>query len=61
MQNYKMYIDGEWCEGAAKEVMNNQNPASGETFATVCQANESDVNRAIEAAYRSSKAWGKCW
>jgi len=59
MQNYKMYIDGEWCEGANNEVLYNLNPASGEIFATVSQANESDVERSLAAAYQSSKTWGK--
>ncbi|MFN8674605.1 MAG: aldehyde dehydrogenase family protein [Candidatus Sericytochromatia bacterium] len=50
MQNYKMYINGEFTDGTSGKVMDIYNPANGEVFAQVPQANEKDMEHAIDAA-----------
>ena len=50
MQNYKMYINGEFTSGTTTSAMDIYNPATGEVFAQVPQANEKDMEHAIESA-----------
>lgn len=57
--HYKLYIDGEWIDGGAGQVMESQNPATGEVWATFACASPDDVNRAVSAATRTldDPAW----
>lgn len=57
--HYKLFIDGEWVEGSAGQVMTSQNPATGENWATFACASADDVARAVAAAKRalSDSAW----
>lgn len=59
MQHYKLFIDGQWVEGAAGQVLTSQNPATGEGWATFACAAPMDVDRAIKAARQalSDPAW----
>ena len=50
--HYQLFIDGEWVEGAAGQVMASQNPATGQDWTTFACAAPEDVNRAITAARR---------
>lgn len=45
-----MLINGEWCDGKAREYMESINPATGEINAVFCRGDKHDVNRAVEAA-----------
>ena len=48
--HYRLFIDGQWVEGSAGQVMESENPASGETWATFACASPEDVERAVAAA-----------
>jgi len=53
LPHYQLFIDGEWSEGSAQQVMETQNPANGETWATFACASSDDVDRAVKAARRN--------
>ena len=61
LKRYQMYIDGEWTDAENGATFTSVNPATGETWAEVPEASESDVNRAVEAAHRAFKEgpWSK--
>ncbi|PWA10395.1 betaine-aldehyde dehydrogenase [Pueribacillus theae] len=46
----KMFINGEWVASISEQTFETKNPATGEVLATVYEAGEEDVNRAVEAA-----------
>jgi acyl-CoA reductase-like NAD-dependent aldehyde dehydrogenase len=49
----KLYIGGKWVESASGKTFDTLNPATGEVLATVYEAGEEDVNRAVEAARKA--------
>ncbi|RDL45580.1 carnitine dehydratase [Marinomonas piezotolerans] len=53
LPHYSLFIDGEWVEGAAGNVMPTVNPATGEQWATFACAEPEDVDRAVKAARRA--------
>lgn len=53
LPHYKLFIDGEWVEGAANKKMPTINPATGDAWATFACAEPEDVERAVKAARRS--------
>ncbi|WP_425084611.1 aldehyde dehydrogenase [Ruegeria profundi] len=57
--HYQLFIDGTWTEGANRQVMTSQNPATSEAWASFACAAPEDVDRAISAARRSlnDPAW----
>lgn len=59
MQEYRLFINGEWVETQDGEVLDDINPSTGEVFARVHQAGPKDVEHAITAASAASVAWGK--
>ena len=50
IQNFKMFIDGEWVESSSGKKIETLNPELNEVWATVPEANEEDVDRAVKAA-----------
>ena len=58
MREHKLFIDGQWGPSSSGTVADNLNPATGEAYAKVHQADEADVKRAIAAAYRARTSWG---
>lgn len=50
MKSYQMYIGGEFTQGSTTKVMDVYNPATGEVFAQVPEANRQDMKSAIAAA-----------
>lgn len=48
--HYQMFIAGSWAEGSDGQVMESENPATGECWATFACASPSDVDRAVTAA-----------
>ncbi|GAB1155409.1 benzaldehyde dehydrogenase [Paenibacillus illinoisensis] len=55
----KQYINGEWVEGSGEKTMENMNPYTGEVIATWRSSSKTDIDRAYEAAQKSSLAWRK--
>jgi len=48
--DYQMYIGGEWVPSISGETIPSINPYTGQTLATVPNANSSDIDRAVKAA-----------
>ena len=59
MQDYLMYIDGEWCGSESGRTFDAINPATGAAFARVSRGSRADAQRAIAAANQARKTWSK--
>ena len=53
MNDYQLYIDGEFCESSDGGRFDTVNPATGEIWASAPAATEADVDRAVRAARRA--------
>ncbi|GAC1340387.1 MAG: aldehyde dehydrogenase [Acetobacteraceae bacterium] len=51
MQQYSMFIDGEWVAAADGTVFETTNPYTGKPWATVPRGGAADADRAVEAAH----------
>ncbi|WP_440912541.1 aldehyde dehydrogenase [Candidatus Pelagibacter sp.] len=59
IQDFKMFIDGEWVESSSNKKIETLNPENNEVWATVPEANEEDVNKAVIAAQKAFETtWG---
>ena len=59
IQNFKMFIDGQWVDSESKKRIETLNPENNEVWATVPEANEKDVDKAVNAAHKAFKnSWG---
>jgi acyl-CoA reductase-like NAD-dependent aldehyde dehydrogenase len=54
-----LWIDGQEVAAASGAPFDVENPANEQTIATVAEAREEDVDRAVEAASKAFQAWGK--
>ena len=60
MQQYKLYINGEWKESSGKKRFNSINPSTEENWASFAEANADDVNEAVESSYNAFHGdWSK--
>jgi len=60
IQNFKMYIDGQWVESESGKTIETLNPETNEVWATVPEANEEDVDKAVKAAHNAfNGSWSK--
>jgi aldehyde dehydrogenase (NAD+) len=61
LKRYQMYIDGTWRDAGDGKTFQSVNPTTGEAWATIPAATASDVEQAIQAAYRafSEGEWAK--
>ena len=50
IKNFKMYINGEWVESSSGNKIETLNPETNKVWATVPEANEADVDKAVKAA-----------
>ncbi|NJD77175.1 MAG: aldehyde dehydrogenase family protein [Candidatus Methanoperedens sp.] len=57
MQEYKLFIDGEWIESSNGETFDDFNPATLELIARLHKASEDDVRRAADSAEDAFDAW----
>ena len=48
IQNFKMYINGEWVDSSSGKKIETLNPENNEVWATVPEANENDVDKAVK-------------
>ncbi len=53
IQNFKMYINGEWVDSFSGKKIETLNPENNEVWATVPEANEKDVDKAVQSAQKA--------
>ena len=53
MEKYDLYIDGGWCEASSGRRFESFNPYSTQPWASLAEADETDVDRAVKAADRA--------
>jgi acyl-CoA reductase-like NAD-dependent aldehyde dehydrogenase len=53
LDRFQMLIDGEWVDAEGDRRFDSINPATGLAWASIPDASEGDVNRAVEAAQRA--------
>ena len=59
IQSFDMLIDGEWVQASSGQTFESTNPATNAVWATVPEATEDDVNRAVAAAKAAFEGeWG---
>ena len=54
---YRHFVGGEWIDSTLKEWIDVENPATGETIASVPRGSAEDADRAIQAAWNAQPAW----
>lgn len=61
IRNYKMLVGGEWVDARSEKTFESVNPYTGRVWATVPEAGEEDVDRAVRAARGAfdEGPWGK--
>lgn len=57
MQEYKLFINGEWIPSGSGETFDNINPATLEPIGKFHRATEEDVNRAVDSAEDAFDSW----
>jgi (Z)-2-((N-methylformamido)methylene)-5-hydroxybutyrolactone dehydrogenase len=58
IQDFKMYIDGQWVDSESGKTIETLNPENNEVWATVPEASIKDVDKAVKAAQRAfEKSW----
>src|SRR5207237_10200978 len=59
-RRYQLFIDGQFVDAESGKTFKTPNPATGETFAEVAEADEADVNKAVAAARKATTGkWSK--
>jgi aldehyde dehydrogenase (NAD+)/betaine-aldehyde dehydrogenase len=53
IKNFKMFIDGQWVNSESGKTIETLNPENNEVWATVPEANEKDVDKAVRAAQKA--------
>ena len=53
IKHYQLLIDGEWSDASDGRVFDSVDPATGQIWARFAEANEDDVDRAVNAATRA--------
>jgi aldehyde dehydrogenase len=56
---YDNYIGGEWVAPNQGRYFENPTPVTGQTFCEVARSDDSDIERALDAAHAAAPAWGK--
>src|SRR5712691_9417488 len=59
-RRYQLFIDGQFVDAASGKTFTSPNPATGETFAEVAEADKADVDKAVAAARKAMTGkWSK--
>ncbi len=58
MQEYLLFINGQWVPGSDNTLEDDLNPANGEVYARVHQGSKKDLESAIDAAHAAFQFWG---
>ncbi len=53
IQDFKMYINGEWVDSSSGKKIETLNPENNEVWATVPEADEKDVDKAVQSAQKA--------
>ena len=59
MQEYKLFIDGEWTDSSTDKTFYDLNPATLDKLTSLQVAGKDDVDRAVEAAWDAFKTWNE--
>lgn len=59
MQEYKLFINGEYVPSSENIIVESKNPYDNSVFAKVHFASAYDVEKAINSAYQAQKLWAK--
>ena len=57
INNYKLYINGDWVDSATGQITEVLNPSTEGVVGTVQNGNEVDAKKALEAAHAAGKEW----
>jgi acyl-CoA reductase-like NAD-dependent aldehyde dehydrogenase len=57
MDEYKLFINGEWLNSSTEETFEDLNPATLEVIAKLQEASEDDVSRASDSAEEAFESW----
>lgn len=57
MQEYKLFINGEWVESGSGETFDDINPATLEIIGKLHKASEEDLERAVDSAEEAFETW----
>src|SRR5207245_9286777 len=59
-RRYQLFIDGEFVDSESGKTFKTPNPATGETFAEVAEADKADIDKAVAAARKAFEGkWSK--
>lgn len=56
---YENFIGGEWVAPASGEYFEDISPVNGKPFAEVARGNAQDIDKAVDAAWKAFKTYGK--
>ncbi len=56
---YENYIGGEWVAPTAGRYFENASPVNGQPFCEIPRSDETDIEKALDAAHAAAPAWGK--
>jgi len=57
--HYGHFIDNQWVDGESGETIDSTNPATGAFLTKIPRGTAGNVDRAVQAAARAFKSWGK--
>src|SRR4030088_2528266 len=59
-RRYQLFIDGQFVDAESGKTFKSPNPATGETFAEVAEADKADIDKAVAAARKAFEGkWSK--
>ncbi len=58
-EKYNHFIGGEWVPPSSGEYFDNVSPIDGKVFTQAARGNAKDVEKAVDAAQKAFKTWGK--
>lgn len=58
-RTFNLFINGKWAKPSSGEYFDSINPSTKEKLASISEANEADVNKAVSAARKALPGWVK--
>ena len=59
IQNYQMFIDGQWIEAENNQRFESTNPENNKPWSSFPDATVNDINNAVAAAKNAFKSWSE--